>query len=245
MIKFCRSCGKELAVATDKTCPDCSLSAVKAASFCRYCGKPTTAQDFVCPNCGAAIRPVPNSVRLLNPDNIKLMKLGKAINLGIVFVVVSAYVVFSLPKSVTTPIKAATSDAVMASTGYNALPLYSLSIVPPLIPELVTVGMTYSAPGITVNTTRQLTVYAVYKNTTSTNATKAVRYEQITSNCTYVSGNEKVATVDQNGLVKAIGQGTTNITVSYTAAPGSANISDASAGKVPVTFTAKVQVFVK
>ena len=245
MVKFCRSCGEELSNSGDKTCSSCNANAVKSTSFCRYCGKPTKADDLVCANCGAAVKPTPNSIRLLNPDHIKLMRLGKVINLSIVVVVVVAYIVFTLPKSVTKPIAQASSDVMQASTGYTSLPLNSISITPPLIPELVTYGMVYVPPGITVNATRPLTVYAVYKNSNTENATKAIRLETITQNCTYQSGNEKIAKVDQNGLVRATGPGTTNITVSYTVAPGSANMSTASAGKIPVTFTAKVQIFVK
>jgi hypothetical protein len=245
MIKFCRNCGEELTTSTAKTCSNCSSNAVKATAYCRYCGYATTFEAVTCSHCGAALKPLPSSVRTLFEYPRLSAKMGKIVNLSIVFIMVASYVVFSLPKSITKPVKAATSDAVMASTGYTALPLNSIEASPPLIPELVTYGMTYVPPGITVNTIRHLTVYAVYKNTTSANATKAVRLVNITDNCTYTSPNERIATVNQSGAVKATGPGTINITISYTAAPGSANMSAASDGKKLATFTTNVQVFVK
>ena len=245
MIKFCRNCGQELPASTDKACTNCASNPVKATAYCRYCGHPTNVEDATCPHCGSAIKPLPGSVRTLFEHPRLSVKMGKIVNLSIISVMVVSYVVFSLPKSITKPVKNATSDAVMASTGYTALPLSSISVVPPLIPQLVTYGQTYVPPGITVNTTRQLTVYAVYKNTNSANATKADRLEDITDNCTYTSGNENIATVDQSGLVKATGPGSINITIAFTAAPGSANMSTASEGKKPVTFTTRVEVIVK
>jgi hypothetical protein len=245
MVKFCRSCGEELTNSSDKTCPRCRANAIKASAFCRYCGHPTAVDDVTCGHCGASIKPLPSSVRTLFEYPRLSAKMGKIINLSIVAVLITTYTAYALPKKITRPITQASSDAVQASTGYTALPLNSISIVPPLIPELVTYGMVYVPPGIAVNSTRQLSVYAVFKNTTSDNATKAVRTEVITDNCTYQSADPKIASVDQNGLVRATGPGTVNITVSYTAAPGSANMSSASEGKKLATFTAKVQVFVK
>lgn len=245
MIKFCRNCGKVLSDPADKTCHRCDANAAKASAYCRYCGNPTNFQDLVCNNCGSAIKPTPVSIRLLNPDHRKLIKLGKIINLSIVGVMVAAYTVFVLPEKVMKPIKQASSDVVLASTGYTGLPLHSISVVPPIIPQLANYGQTYVPPGITVNSTRQLTVYAVYKNLTSINSTKAVRFEDVTENCTYSSGNETIATVNISGTVKATGPGTTSITVSYTAAPGTANLSNASLGKIPVTFTTAVTVIVR
>lgn len=246
MIKFCRNCGGVLSNPLEKTCPHCQGSTSKATSYCRYCGKPTTPEDLICQNCGAAVKPVPNSIRLLNPDHVKLMRLGKIINLTLVVVFVVTYSIFAMPKSIRKPAAQAASDAVMASTGYSTLPLDRIQVTPPIIPELVTYGMTYVPPGIQVNVTRQLTVYAVYRNLIAvSNATKAVRIEDITGNCTYTSGNEKIATVNQSGTIKSTGPGTTNITIAYTAAPGSANFSTASLGKIPVTFTTTVTVIVK
>jgi len=245
MIKFCRNCGKVLSDPTDKTCPSCYSNSVKASTFCRYCGKPTTAQDTVCPTCGASLKPVPNSVRLLNPDHVKLMKLGKIINLSIVVVVVVAYVIFALPKSIRKPAAQAASDAVMASTGYTTMPLDHIQISPPRIPMTMVVMFDPQPSFVTVNTTRQITVYAIYKNSDSENATKAIRAVDVTDNCTYLSSNESVAVCNATGFVRAAGPGTANITAFYTSLPGSANMSNAAAGKIPVTITADVGVFVK
>ncbi|MDO8716254.1 MAG: Ig-like domain-containing protein [Dehalococcoidales bacterium] len=245
MIKFCRSCGRELAAADDKICKSCGANAVKATSNCRYCGKPTAHQDLTCPTCGSAIKPIPGSVKALNKENPKLIKLGKIINLTIVAIIVTAYIVFSLPPKVTKPVKAAASDAMLATTGYTALPLNSIAATPPRIPQLVNVMFDPQPAVVSVNTTRQLTVYAIYKNINTGNATKAIRLEEITTNCTYQSSNEKVATVNATGLVRATGSGEANIVIFYTVAPGSANMSNAAVGKVPVTFNTTVPVFVR
>ena len=253
MVLFCRNCGKELAVTPDKTCVSCGANAVKATSFCRYCGKPTSVQDLTCPTCGSAIKPIPGSVKALNKENPKLIKLGKIVNLTIVAILVTAYIVFSLPPKVTKPIKAAASDAVMESTGYNTLPLHSISVVPIQIPRLndtpgnavvFSVHPVVTGMGI-VTSTQQLTVYALYKNTTSTNATKATRFEDVTANSTYVSSNDKIVTVTSGGLAQAVSPGSAKITVFYTAAPGSANMSTAAQGKVPITVTFTIPVDVR
>ncbi len=245
MIKYCRNCGNELADPNEKTCPGCSSNAVKATAFCRYCGKPTTVEDTVCPNCGASLRPVSNAVRLQNPDHVKLMKLGKIINLTIVVVVVVLYAVFALPKSIRKPAVQAASDAVMASTGYTALPLSYIEPSPAIIPELYTYYFYYTPPGMTVNSTRTFKIYAIYKNADTENATKAIRAVDVTDNCTYMSTNESVIIVTAPGLIKAIGGGAANVTAFYTAPPGSANMSNAAAGKTAVTFNTTVIVFVK
>ena len=253
---FCRNCGKGLVVTPDKTCKDCGANAVKATSFCRYCGKPTGPQALTCPTCGSAIKPIPGSVKALNKENPKLIKLGKIVNLTIVAILVTAYVVFSLPPKVTKPVTAAVSDAVLSTTGYTALPLNSISSTPGRIPR--------SDPGPTIrawethaifnnpdyidvfepNETVQLTINALYRNTATANASGAGRLEDVTANCTYKSSNEKIATVTSGGLVKALVVGSANIFVSYTAAPGSANMSTASAGKAPITVTTTVPIIV-
>ncbi len=242
---FCRNCGKELVVTPDKTCKDCGAHTIKATSFCRYCGKPTGSQDLTCPTCGSAIKPIPGSIKALNKENPTLIKLSKIVNLTIVVAFVTLYIVFSLPPKVTKPVKAAASDAVLATTGYSAFPLESISATPPRIPQLVTVMFDPQPSVVSVNTTRQITVYAIYKNANTENATKAIRLEDITPNCTYQSGNEKVATVNATGFVRATGSGEANINIFYTVAPGSANMSNAAAGKVPVTFNTTVRVFVR
>ena len=237
---FCRNCGKGLVVTHDKTCKGCGANAVKATSFCRYCGKPTSVQDLTCQACGSAIKPIPGSVKALNKDNPRLLKLSKIINLTLVIAFVTLYIVFSLPPKVTKPIKLATSEVVVAATGYTTLPLTSIAAWPPAIPRL------NDTPGniiiFTANSTQELTIYAIYKNITTNNATKATRIEDVTANSTYKSSNDKVATVTSGGLVRSMSPGVANITASYTAVPGSANISSAAAGKVPITVTVTVPV---
>ena len=240
---FCRNCGKDL-TGTPEICANCGSHAVKATAFCRYCGKPTSAQDLVCPTCGSAIRPIPGSVKALNKENPSLIKLSKIINLTIVVAFVTLYIVFSLPPKVTTPIKAVASDAMLAATGYTSLPLHSISAAPPVIPPQRSVENFYMPVGLNINGTQQLTIYAVYKNTTGANATKATRLEEVTADSTYKSSNEKIATVNATGFVRALALGAANITVSYTAAPGSANISAAGEGKAPITVTVIVPVLV-
>lgn len=244
MIKFCRSCGSELASSGDKVCKSCGVNAVKATTYCRYCGHSTKVEDVTCAHCGASIKPLPSSTRSLFEHPRLSAKMGRIVNLSIISVMVAAYVVFSLPKTITKPIKAAASDVVFASTGYTALPLSSLSTFPTKIP------MINEAPGQTiyfrVKDTQQLTAYAIFKysDVTSNNATKAERTEEVTSNCTFVSNNTSVATVTPEGLVTAVGDGRTTVTVSYTAVPGSANMSSAALaeGKKPITVSFNVTV---
>ena len=241
---FCRNCGKEQAVTPDKTCKECGTNTVKATSFCRYCGKPTSPQDLTCPTCGSAIKPIPGSVKALNKENPKLIKLGKIVNLTIVAIIVTAYIVFSLPPKVTKPVKAAASDAMVAATGYTALPLTGISAYPTTIPPLRSVENFYMPVGVNINATQQLTVYAVYKNTVSDNATKATRLEVVTDKAVFQSSNDKIATVNGSGFVRARALGAANITVSYTAVPGSANFTTAADGKTPITVAVIVPVLV-
>ena len=244
MVKFCRNCGKELATADDKVCKSCGANAVKGTTYCRYCARPTSVDDATCPNCGAAIKPLPSSVRTLFEYPRLSVKMGKIINLSIVAVIITLYVVFSLPKTITKPIKAAASDAVFQSTGYTALPLDSISVDPNTVPRIIPMDPMF----FDVNATWPLTVYAVYKNTiainTTANATKAARLEVVTTNCTYQSSDTKIATVNASGIVRAVSVGSARITVFYTAAPGSANMSDAAQGKVPITISTWIPVTV-
>src|ERR1035437_4136682 len=99
MLKFCRSCGKELAEAGDKVCKSCGANAVKATTYCRYCGHPTKVEDVTCAHCGAAIKPLPSSMRTLFEHPRLSVKMGKIVNLSIVVVLVTLYVVFTLPKT--------------------------------------------------------------------------------------------------------------------------------------------------
>lgn len=246
MVKFCRNCGKELPASDDKLCKICGANAVKSTTYCRYCAHPTSIEDATCAHCGASIKPLPSSVRTLFEYPRLSVKMGKIVNLSLVAVLITLYVVFSLPKTITKPIKAAASDAVFTSTGYTALPLNSISVYPTTVPRL------NDAPGgafyFDVNATWPLTVYAVYKEATtvasSVNATKATRVEDVTTNCTFLSSDTKIAAVGADGVVRAVSVGSTRIAVSYTAAPGSANMSIAAQGKIPITVTTWVPVTV-
>ncbi|MDO8716667.1 MAG: hypothetical protein Q7J73_07685 [Dehalococcoidales bacterium] len=252
---FCRNCGKGLVVTPERTCVGCGANTVKATSFCRYCGKPTTIHDLTCPTCGSSIKPIPGSVKALNKENPKLIRLGKIVNLTIVAILVTAYVVFSLPPSVTKPVKAAASDAMLATTGYTAFPLNSIAAMPTRIPRSDPTAMIREwenhanywvdiPPVFEPNSTVQLTINALYRNTATINATGAGRIEEVTTNCTYKSSNAKIVTVTSGGFVQAVAVGSAVITVSYTAAPGSANFTTASAGKEPITVTTTVPVIV-
>lgn len=241
MLLFCRNCGKELAVTPDKTCAACGGRPVKATVFCRYCANATCAEDFVCPTCGAAIKPIPSKVRVVSKETQRLVKRGEIVNRVIIVTLISAYVWFALPSKVTTPIKSTVSDIVMQSTGYTALPINAISSFPSVIPPFNDIWFAHNIEevltpeGVAVNTTQQLTIYAIYKNTTT---------EDVTANCTYQSSNEMTATVNASGFVKAVGPGSATIMVSYTVVPGTANFTGAAAGKVPVTFSVNVSVTV-
>ncbi len=244
MIKFCRNCGKELVTPTDKTCAGCGSSPVKSNAFCRSCGKATVPGTAACAVCGAPLRPISHGERAIAESKPRLTRAGKIVNLTIVAVAVIAYVVFSLPKAVTRPIQATASDIVQASTGYNAMPLQYISSTPAAIPTPNYVGEVIMPSYFDVNATQQLTIYAIYMNTGSGNETKATRSEDVTVNCTFKSSDTAVIEVTPDGLLSAMGYGTANVTVFYTAAPGSSNLSAASAGKVPVTFSVIVPVTV-
>ena len=243
---FCRNCGKGLVATPDKTCVSCGANAVKATSFCRYCGNATTAKDITCPKCGVSIRILAKSGEASNKEGQGRFTTTKTV-LKILAAVtfVSLYVMFTLPPKAVRPLQAAASDLVLSTTGYTAFPLNSLSATPPTIPPLQGHGETYVIAGVTVNTTKQLTIYSIYKNTTTYNATGAVRSEDVTGNSTFQSSNDQIATVTSGGLVQAVARGSANITASYTAAPGSANRTAASEGKVPITVTVTVPVTVK
>jgi hypothetical protein len=243
MLLFCRNCGKELSLTQDKTCRHCGVKPNKATAYCRYCGHPTSVDDAICPTCGAAIRPVASSLRSFNQKNRKSVKLGIILNLALVSGAILVYILFTLPKSVTVPIKSAATEVIVDYTGYKALPLSSISVVPPSIPkldgpshELRGVAEVFTPEGVAVNSTFQLAVFALYQSTTKAD---------VTDQAIYKSNNELVATVDGTGLVTAVGSGLTTITVTYTAAPGSSNLANSSAGKIPVTLTVDVPIHVE
>ena len=243
---FCRNCGKELD-GTPEVCANCGAQPVNATSFCRFCGNTTNAQDLTCPKCGVPIRILAKYGEASNKEGqgqFTTTNMGLKILAAVTFV--SFYAWMSVPPRMTIqPLKAAASDLVLSTTGYTALPLNSLSATPPIIPPPRSIEQVYIIQGITVNSTQQLTVYAIYKNTTTSNTTTIGRSEDVTANCTYQSSNDKIATVTSGGLVQAVARGSANITTSYTASPGSANISSAAQGKVPITVTVTVPVTVR
>lgn len=242
MVKFCRNCGKELAHSSVQTCTSCGAHSVKATSFCRFCGHTTTAGDDICAHCGSTIKPLPTSARVWSEKTKKLMKAGKIVNLTIVIAGVTAYVIFTLPPNLTKAVTTATGDAVMSSTGYTALPVRNIVAVPFGIPPWQVPRGFHYALAVATNATRQLTIYAVRINTTSDNATKAARLDEVTGNCSFKSSDENIATVNASGFVQVRSAGQANITAIYTAPAGTANMSNAAAGKIATTFTVDVLV---
>ena len=161
----------------------------------------------------------------------------------------------SIPHKVAKTIQAATSDAVLATTGYTALPLNSISSTPPRIPHTdprpmirnFIEGNTNFIPFVVVfapNDTSQLTINALYRNTASSNGSADGRVEDVTGNSTYKSSNTMIVTVTSGGLVQGVSVGTADILVSYTAPAGTANRTDAARGKTPITVTTTVPVVV-
>jgi predicted RNA-binding Zn-ribbon protein involved in translation (DUF1610 family) len=245
MLKFCRSCGKELAAAADRTCPNCGSNAVKATAFCRFCGKPTSPEEKTCSSCGGSLKPITHNERAFIDSHRKLAKAGKIVNLSLIAVVVAAYVIFALPKSIKRPIQQTASDVVQASTGYTALPLQYIAATPQSIPTPATVGEVSMPSAFDVNATRQVGIYAIYKNMDgSVNETKATRMEDVTLNCTYKTSNPSVIQVSPEGVIHAVGYGTAYVIAYYTAAPGTSDRKTAASGKVPVTFNVTISVTV-
>ena len=85
---------------------------------------------------------------------------------------------------------------------------------------------------IPVNGTSNLTINAVYSKISSGNITTGSGgIRVITSNVSFKSSNEAVATVNGSGLVRGITAGSANISISYT----DGNITKTS--EIPVTIT--------
>jgi hypothetical protein len=150
------------------------------------------------------------------------------------------------PPAAVEPVVTAASNLVVASVGYTAIPLDSIIASPPALPPTYVIpGHTFFL-GMPVNTIDQLTIYAVYKKpTTNTAAASAGRFEDVTDKAAFQSSNTAVVTVTTDGLVRAVASGAANITVSYTAIPGSANLTAAAEGKVPITVTVNVPAYVR
>ena len=239
---FCRNCGKELA-GTPEICASCGSPPVKATAFCRYCGGATIAQEVMCPQCGAATRTFAKSGEASNREGRGRFATTRTVFKILAAVTfVSVYTVLALPpRTALRPLQSATSDLVVATVGYSSLPLNSISAHPYMIPVPINTDAGNVAV-FTVNQTQQLTIHALYMNITTNGATGSGRAEEVTANCTYRSSNTKIATVAADGRVLGVAPGTANITVSYTSVPGSANISSAAQGKVPITITINVLV---
>ncbi len=95
---FCRNCGKGLVLNPDKTCANCGANPLKAASFCRHCGKPAGSQDLTCPACGSIIKPPPR--RVLSKGTQRLVNLGEMVGLPLAVIVFILLVAFSPVKGI-------------------------------------------------------------------------------------------------------------------------------------------------
>ncbi len=252
MVKFCRNCGKELAHSSDQTCTSCGDSSDKATAFCRFCGGATTAQEVICPKCGSAIGVTATSIG--TSTKLARGRLTRTrVILGILAVVtfVSLFAVFVLlPGTALRRLQSAASSVVIAALGYSSIPLNSISASPSTIPEFLFAEKD-ALPGemtedfiFPVNATHQLNIIAHYQKPTTRNAAATGRMEDVTAKSTYRSSNDKIATVTSGGLVQGVSVGLANITASYTAAPGSANLSALAAGKIPITVSVVVPVAV-
>ncbi len=207
--------------------------------FCGNCGRELDGTPEICANCGTGPAKVTASEQKRGRHTLLTV-----LNILAIAALVSTYIWLSLPPRIVKPIKATVSAAILATTGYSALPLHSISATPAIIPPLGNIGEVVIPPNFDVNDTQQLNIYAIYKNTTGTNVTKAVRVEDVTANCTYKSSDDNIVKVTAGGLVQAVAYGSADITAFYTAVPGSANITSAAQGKIPVTFTVTVPVSV-
>lgn len=78
---------------------------------------------------------------------------------------------------------------------------------------------------------------SITNNATTSTATGVALVEDVTANCTYQSNNTSVATVTPGGMVQAVAPGATTVIITYTAIPGSANMSSTALaeGKKPIT----------
>jgi hypothetical protein len=242
--KFCRNCGKEYTLTPDKTCSQCGANPVKSQSFCGFCGAGTTPDDFDCPRCGASIKPIPAKVKAQNKENTRRVKFGKRLNIAIVIVLILGYLVLMQPPPVVRAVRDAVNSVTLGTIGYTSMPLQSISSDPTQIPPVHYTGQAVTPDVIRAGATQQLIIYAFYKGPASGNTTRT-RLQDVTAKAEYKSEDETIATVTSGGFVTAVGAGTSNIVVSYTAVPGSANLSAAlAAGKVAKTFTVIVPVTV-
>ena len=252
---LCSNCGKEL-VGIPAICEDCGTGPEPKPNPCPSCGSGTHVRAVACPKCGAALEATAESGK--KGRGLRLISIVFNIIIAVVFV--STYLYLASPPAAVEPVVTAASNLIVASVGYTAIPLDSIIASPPVLPRVTHYGQmgsergsvgflmnhTSPIPGILVNTTEQLTIYAVYKEpTTNTAAASAGRFEDVTDKAAFQSSNTAAVTVTTDGLVRAVASGAANITVSYTAIPGSANLTAAAEGKIPITVTANVSVTVK
>ena len=238
---LCSNCGKEL-VGIPAICEDCGTGPEPKPNPCPSCGSGTHVRAVACPKCGAALEATAESGK--KGRGLRLISIVFNIIIAVVFV--STYLYLASPPAAVEPVVTAASNLIVASVGYTAIPLDSIIASPPVLPRVTQYAFTFVKPGIPVNTTEQLTIYAVYKEpTTNTAAASAGRFEDVTDKAVFQSSNTAAVTVTTDGLVRAMASGAANITVSYTAIPGSANLTAAAEGKVPITVTVNVPAYVR
>ena len=245
---LCSNCGKEL-VGIPAICEDCGTGPEPEPNPCPSCGSGTHVRAIACPKCGAALEATAGPGK----KGRGLRSISIVFNIVIAVVFVSTYLFLASPPAAVEPVVTAASNLVVASVGYTAIPLDSIIASPPVLPRVTQYAFTYVKPGIPVNTTEQLTIYAVYKEPTTqgkfpsrnTATASAGRFEDVTDKAVFQSSNTAVVTVTADGLIQAVASGAANITVSYTAIPGSANLTAAAEGKIPITVTVNVSVLVR
>ena len=245
---LCSNCGKEL-VGIPAICEDCGTGPEPEPNPCPSCGSGTHVRAIACPKCGAALEATAGPGK----KGRGLRSISIVFNIVIAVVFVSTYLFLASPPAAVEPVVTAASNLVVASVGYTAIPLDSIIASPPVLPRVTQYAFTYVKPGIPVNTTEQLTIYAVYKEPTTqgkfpsrnTATASAGRFEDVTDKAVFQSSNTAAVTVTADGLVRAVASGAANITVSYTAIPGSANLTAAAEGKIPITVTVNVSVLVR
>ena len=245
---LCSNCGKEL-VGIPAICEDCGTGPEPEPNPCPSCGSGTHVRAIACPKCGAALEATAGPGK----KGRGLRSISIVFNIVIAVVFVSTYLFLASPPAAVEPVVTAASNLVVASVGYTAIPLDSIIASPPVLPRVTQYAFTYVKPGIPVNTTEQLTIYAVYKEpatqgkfpSRNTATASAGRFEDVTDKAVFQSSNTAVVTVTADGLIQAVASGAANITVSYTAIPGSANLTAAAEGKIPITVTVNVFVNVR
>ena len=245
---LCSNCGKEL-VGIPAICEDCGTGPEPEPNPCPSCGSGTHVRAIACPKCGAALEATAGPGK----KGRGLRSISIVFNIVIAVVFVSTYLFLASPPAAVEPVVTAASNLVVASVGYTAIPLDSIIASPPVLPRVTQYFFTYVVPGIPVNTTEQLTIYAVYKEPTTqgkfpsrnTATASAGRFEDVTDKAVFQSSNTAAVTVTADGIIRAVASGAANITVSYTAIPGSANLTAAAEGKIPITVTVNVFVNVR